>query len=283
MNAPLRLGIAGLGTVGASVVRLLEAPRRRVRRAARPADRASSPSARASASATAASRSTLSPGTTIRSALARSNSIDVFVELIGRRGRRRPRQHPRGARDRQGRGHRQQGAARRARRRSSRKLAEERGAQLSFEAAVGGGIPIIKTLREALAGNRLTRLYGILNGTCNFILTRMEEGATYADALKEAQAARLCRSRSELRRRGPRRGAEARDPDQRRLRHGDRPRRRLRRRHFRRSSRKISRRPRSSATASSCSASRSGPSPASSSACIRRWCRATATSPASPA
>ena len=60
-------------------------------------------------------------------------------------------------------------------------LAEERGAQLSFEAAVGGGIPIIKTLREALAGNRLTRLYGILNGTCNFILTRMEEGETYAD------------------------------------------------------------------------------------------------------
>ena len=68
------------------------------------------------------------------------------------------------------------------------KLAEERGAQLSFEAAVGGGIPIIKTLREALAGNRLTRIYGILNGTCNFILTRMEEGETYADALKEAQA-----------------------------------------------------------------------------------------------
>jgi len=68
------------------------------------------------------------------------------------------------------------------------KLAEERGAQLSFEAAVGGGIPIIKTLREALAGNRLTRIYGILNGTCNFILTRMEEGATYSAALKEAQA-----------------------------------------------------------------------------------------------
>ena len=68
------------------------------------------------------------------------------------------------------------------------KLAEERGAQLSFEAAVGGGIPIIKTLREALAGNRLTRIYGILNGTCNFILSRMEEGETYAAALKEAQA-----------------------------------------------------------------------------------------------
>ena len=68
------------------------------------------------------------------------------------------------------------------------KIAEKSGAALAFEAAVGGGIPIIKTLREALAGNRLTRLYGILNGTCNFILTRMEEGMTYAAALKEAQS-----------------------------------------------------------------------------------------------
>ena len=76
-------------------------------------------------------------------------------------------------------------------------LAEERGAQLSFEAAVGGGIPIIKTLREALAGNRLTRVYGILNGTCNFILTKMEEGGTYADGAQGGAGARLCRSRSD--------------------------------------------------------------------------------------
>jgi homoserine dehydrogenase len=66
-------------------------------------------------------------------------------------------------------------------------LAESSGATLAFEAAVGGGIPIIKTLREALAGNGLTRLYGILNGTCNFILTRMEEGMSYGAALARAQ------------------------------------------------------------------------------------------------
>ena len=54
-------------------------------------------------------------------------------------------------------------------------LAEKRHVALNFEAAVGGAIPIVKTLREGLAGNSITRIYGILNGTCNYILTRMEQ------------------------------------------------------------------------------------------------------------
>ncbi|MCH1541863.1 MAG: homoserine dehydrogenase [Alphaproteobacteria bacterium] len=59
---------------------------------------------------------------------------------------------------------------------------------LAFEAAVAGGIPVIKTVREGLAGNDITRLCGILNGTCNYILSRMEAaGLSFADALKEAQ------------------------------------------------------------------------------------------------
>jgi homoserine dehydrogenase len=59
---------------------------------------------------------------------------------------------------------------------------------LNFEAAVGGAIPIVKTLREGLTGNSLARIYGILNGTCNYILTRMEqEKLAFADCLKEAQ------------------------------------------------------------------------------------------------
>ena len=59
---------------------------------------------------------------------------------------------------------------------------------LAFEAAVAGGIPIIKTLREGLAGNRVARVYGILNGTCNYILTTMREtGRDFADVLAEAQ------------------------------------------------------------------------------------------------
>lgn len=68
-------------------------------------------------------------------------------------------------------------------------IAASKGLQLGFEAAVGGGIPCMKALREGLAANAVESVYGILNGTCNFILTKMEnEGADYADVLKEAQA-----------------------------------------------------------------------------------------------
>ena len=66
--------------------------------------------------------------------------------------------------------------------------AEEQGLALSFEASVAGGIPVIKTLREGLAGNRLRRVYGILNGTSNYILTTMREsGREFAEVLSEAQ------------------------------------------------------------------------------------------------
>ncbi|MCZ3030567.1 homoserine dehydrogenase, partial [Acinetobacter baumannii] len=58
-----------------------------------------------------------------------------------------------------------------------------------YEAAVAGGIPVIKTLREGLPGNAVARVYGILNGTCNYILSRMErEGLTFEACLKDAQA-----------------------------------------------------------------------------------------------
>jgi homoserine dehydrogenase len=66
--------------------------------------------------------------------------------------------------------------------------AEELGLTLSFEASVAGGIPVIKTLREGLAGNRLRRVYGILNGTSNYILTTMRESRhEFAEVLAEAQ------------------------------------------------------------------------------------------------
>jgi homoserine dehydrogenase len=66
--------------------------------------------------------------------------------------------------------------------------AEGKGLALSFEAAAAGGIPVIKTLREALHGNAVWRIYGILNGTCNYILTRMEqEGLSFAECLADAQ------------------------------------------------------------------------------------------------
>jgi homoserine dehydrogenase len=66
--------------------------------------------------------------------------------------------------------------------------AQSCGTNLYYEASVAGGIPIIKVLREGLIGNRITRLYGIVNGTCNYILTRMKlEGADFGDVLAEAQ------------------------------------------------------------------------------------------------
>jgi homoserine dehydrogenase len=66
--------------------------------------------------------------------------------------------------------------------------AEAQGVALAFEAAVAGGIPVIKTLRESLAGNRLSRVYGILNGTSNYILTTMREGGReFGEVLAEAQ------------------------------------------------------------------------------------------------
>ena len=66
--------------------------------------------------------------------------------------------------------------------------AQNFGTNLYYEASVAGGIPIIKVLREGLIGNRITRLYGIVNGTCNYILTRMkQEGADFAEVLADAQ------------------------------------------------------------------------------------------------
>ncbi|MEO0911009.1 MAG: homoserine dehydrogenase, partial [Pseudomonadota bacterium] len=68
-------------------------------------------------------------------------------------------------------------------------LSEQNGVLLNFEAAVAGGIPIIKTMRETLTANNVERIFGIMNGTCNYMLTRMErEGISYDDCLADAQA-----------------------------------------------------------------------------------------------
>jgi len=68
-------------------------------------------------------------------------------------------------------------------------LAESHGGHLKYGAAVAGGIPVIPALEQGLAGDRIERVEGILNGTCNFILSKMEDGADYGIVLKEAQAA----------------------------------------------------------------------------------------------
>ena len=67
------------------------------------------------------------------------------------------------------------------------RLAAARGGHLKYGAAVAGGIPVIPAIEQGLAGDRIERIEGILNGTCNFILSKMEDGAEYATVLAEAQ------------------------------------------------------------------------------------------------
>lgn len=187
MTEPLRLGIAGLGTVGSAVLRLL-------------AGNGSPAAARAGrpivVTAVSARDRTRDRGVDLSAAafhtdpvdVARDPNVDVVLELIGGSS----------------------GAAEAVVRTALdlgkpvvtankallarcgvelARLAEDRGVALAFEAAVAGGIPVIKTLKESLAGNRISRVYGILNGTCNYILTRMErESLTFDVCLRDAQA-----------------------------------------------------------------------------------------------
>ncbi|MCB1505029.1 MAG: homoserine dehydrogenase [Hyphomicrobiaceae bacterium] len=186
MTAPLRLGIAGLGTVGAGLIRLLSDNREHLTIAL----------GREIVVTAVSARDRSKPRDCDLSkavwyddpvALAQSPDIDIFVELIGG----------------------EEGAARAAVEAALKAgrhvvtankallarhgvalagLAEQNDCALDFEAAVAGGIPIIKTLRESLLGNRIDRIYGILNGTCNFILTKMQaEGRPFAEVLAEAQ------------------------------------------------------------------------------------------------
>ncbi|MBP1804661.1 homoserine dehydrogenase [Rubellimicrobium aerolatum] len=186
MTAPLRIGIAGLGTVGAGVLRILQAQGDLIAaRAGRPIE----------AVAVSARDRAKDRGVPLDAhaweadpvALARRPDIDVFVEVMG--------------------GH--EGAAKAATEaalaaghdvvtankamlahhgQALALAAEEAGRVLRFEAAVAGGIPVIKALTEGLAGNRMTRVMGVMNGTCNYILTRMEEaGLPYAEVFEEAR------------------------------------------------------------------------------------------------
>jgi len=120
-------------------------------------------------------------------ALAKSDKIDVFIELIG--GDSGPARDSVEAAIAAGKHVVTANKALLAHHGAAlAKAAEAKGVMLNFEAAVAGGIPVIKTLREGLAGNDVRRIFGVLNGTCNYILTKMaEEGRSFADVLAEAQ------------------------------------------------------------------------------------------------
>lgn len=187
MSEPLRLGIAGLGTVGAGVLCLLEEQQELLRQRCGRALKVTAVSARDRKKIRSV---TISPSMTWHDDaidLAKDANVDVVVELIGgAEGVARQivemaldaGKHVVTANKALLALH---GSALAAR-------AEKADRALCFEAAVGGGIPVIKAMREGLAANRFERVYGILNGTCNYILTKMEDtGADFNTVLSEAQ------------------------------------------------------------------------------------------------
>ena len=186
MTRALRVGIAGLGTVGTGVLGILQ------QRAGAIADAAGRPVELVAVSARDRTKNRGVDLSGVRfeedaCVLARDPEIDLFVELIGG----------------------SEGVARDAVTQALEagksvvtankaliahhglalaELAERKGVVLNYEAAVAGGIPIVKTMRESLVGNDISSVFGILNGTCNFILSEMEDtGRDFADVLKEAQ------------------------------------------------------------------------------------------------
>ena len=183
---PLRIGVAGLGNVGATLVRILQ----------RDGEELTRKLGRSVVVTAVAARSrSKDRGIDISGlawfddpvALAKSDGIDLFVELIG--GEDGPALAAVRAALEIGRPVVTANKALLARHGVAlARLAEENAAQLGFEAAVAGGIPVIKTLREGLGSARVARVYGIMNGTCNYILTRMgNEVISFDDCLKDAQ------------------------------------------------------------------------------------------------
>src|SRR6476660_3957403 len=185
-NSSLKVGVAGLGTVGAALVSQIAHQR----------DALSARCGRTIEVVAVCARSRAkNRGIDLRKmkwfsdplALAREPGIDVFVELIGGAGD--PAKGAVEAALASGKSVVTANKALLARHGVKlAAIAESKHAALNFEAAVGGAIPIVKTLREGMAGNSFERIYGILNGTCNYILTRMEQDKMpFAECLKEAQ------------------------------------------------------------------------------------------------
>ena len=187
MTAPLRLGLAGLGTVGIGVVKIVQRHADLIAaRAGRPVqitavsarDRSKPRDADLSACAWESDPVTL----------ARRDDVDVFIEVMG--GSDGPAKDATEAAIAAGKdvvsankallAHHGQALA---------EAAEAKGHVIRFEAAVAGGIPAIKALTEGLAGNRIKRVMGVMNGTCNYILTRMESASLpYEVVFEEARA-----------------------------------------------------------------------------------------------
>ncbi|MCT4657206.1 MAG: homoserine dehydrogenase [Cohaesibacter sp.] len=186
MSNPLKLGLAGLGTVGVSVVKRLAQLENELATASGRAMRVTAVTARSRDKDRGVDLSACEWFDDPVS-LATSEDVDVYVELMGGDS---------GAAEESVRAALAAGkhvvTANKAllakHGNELAKLAEDNGVMLNFEAAVAGGIPIIKTMREGMTSNDISRVYGIMNGTCNYILTRMElEGLSFDECLKDAQ------------------------------------------------------------------------------------------------
>jgi len=186
LEAPLRIGVAGLGNVGATLVRIIQKDGEELTRKLGRKITVTAVCARSRSRDRGIDTADLTwfddPV-----ALAKWDGIDLFVELIG--GEDGPALAAVKAALEIGRPVVTANKALLARHGVTlAKVAEESGAQLGFEAAVAGGIPVIKTLREGLGSARIARVYGIMNGTCNYILTRMgNEGISFDACLADAQ------------------------------------------------------------------------------------------------
>ena len=183
MTEPLRLGIAGLGTVGIGVVKIIR------RHAALLEARTGRPVV---ITAVSARDATKDRGVNLKSyawetdpvALATRDDVDVFVELMG--GHEGPAKLATEAALNAGKDVVTANKALLAiHGQALAELAEAKGRVIRFEAAVAGGIPVIKALTEGLAGNEITRVMGVMNGTCNYILTQMEATGRGYNALFE--------------------------------------------------------------------------------------------------
>ncbi|MBV1865066.1 MAG: homoserine dehydrogenase [Rhodobacteraceae bacterium] len=185
MNSPLRLGIAGLGTVGAGVIKIVQ------EQSALLAVRSGCDITISAISARSRSKDR---GVDLSAydweddpvALAKRDDVDVFVELMG--GEDGPAKAACEAAISAGKHVVTANKAMLAHHGQAMALAAEAASvNLRFEAAVAGGIPVIKALTEGLAANHITRIMGVMNGTCNYILTRMENaGLPYAEVFEEA-------------------------------------------------------------------------------------------------
>ncbi|HVR89723.1 MAG TPA: homoserine dehydrogenase [Novosphingobium sp.] len=187
MAEPLRIALAGLGTVGAGVIRLVEANAALIaRRAGRPLV-ITAISARERGKDRGVDLSSYAWEDDMTAMAARAD-VDVVVELVG--GSDGPALTL--ARNTIQRGKALVTANKAMIAHHGLALAaaaEQAQVAFKFEAAVAGGIPVLKGLREGAAANEIERVYGILNGTCNFILSTMEDsGRDFADVLAEAQA-----------------------------------------------------------------------------------------------